>query len=139
MRLATGDRQERVGRARRCCRRSTRSWRCRSNRRPKCTTTTGSSIARADLHVLGTPFVHEYDGEHHRRRTQQKVDLRRDAAGGSSYVRKGFVLDDLLNHPAVVMHEIDNALGRPTTSDRLRRWKRLVEQLAVLRAPAGTG
>jgi hypothetical protein len=88
----------------------------------------GQRVARADLLVLGTPFLHEYDGEHHRRRNQQKVDLRRERGiTAASYIRKGFVLDDLLNHPAVVMHEIDNALNRPHDLGRLRRWKRLVE------------
>lgn len=88
----------------------------------------GNLVARADIQVLGTPYLHEYDGEHHRRRDQQKVDLRRERGiTAASYIRKGFVLDDLLNHPAVVMHEIDNALGRPHDLGRLRRWKKLVE------------
>jgi len=88
----------------------------------------GQLLARADLHVLGTNFLHEYDGEHHRHKDQQKVDLRRERGiTASSYVRKGFVLDDLLNHPVVVMHELDKALGRPHDLRRLQRWRRLVE------------
>jgi very-short-patch-repair endonuclease len=88
----------------------------------------GQLVAKADIHVLGTNFLHEYDGEHHRRKDQQKVDLRRERGlASSSYVRKGFVLDDLLNHPAVVMHEIDNALDRPHDLRRLRRWRHLVD------------
>lgn len=88
----------------------------------------GNLVARADVHVLGTPYLHEYDGEHHRRQAQQTVDLRRDRGlAGSAYIRKGFTLDDLLNHPAVVMHEIDGALDRPHDLGRLRRWKRLVD------------
>jgi hypothetical protein len=88
----------------------------------------GQLIARADLHVLGTNYLHEYDGEHHRRKDQQKIDLRRERGlAASSYIRKGFVLDDLLNHPVVVMHEIDDALGRPHDLGRLRRWRRLVD------------
>lgn len=88
----------------------------------------GVVIGRADLLVLGTLFVHEYDGAHHRRKEQQKVDLRRERGlAGSSYIRKGFTLDDLLNHPVVVMHEIDKALGRPHSLRRLRRWRQLVD------------
>jgi hypothetical protein len=87
----------------------------------------GQLIARADIQVLGTAFLHEYDGEHHRHKNQHKVDLRRERGlAASSYVRKGFVLDDLLNHPVVVMHEIDNALNRPHDLSRLRRWRLLV-------------
>ena len=88
----------------------------------------GQLVARADIHVTGTPYLHEYDGEHHRRKDQQKVDLRRERGlADSGYVRKGFVLDDLLNHPVVVMHEIDQALGRPHDLRRLRQWRQLVD------------
>jgi very-short-patch-repair endonuclease len=88
----------------------------------------GTFLARVDLLIEGTNSVHEYDGEHHRSKNQQRVDLRRDRAlGASSYVRRGYTLDDLLNHPAVVMHELDAELGRPHDLGRLRRWKRLVD------------
>jgi hypothetical protein len=88
----------------------------------------GTFLCRADLLVCGTVFVHEYDGEHHRDKRQQKSDLRRSRAlVGSSYVRRGFVLDDLVNHAAVVMHEIDGALNRPHVLRRLRRWRQLVD------------
>jgi hypothetical protein len=88
----------------------------------------GRLIARADIHVLGTNYLHEYDGAHHRRKDQQAVDLRRARGlAASSYVRKGFVLDDLINHPVVLMHEIDDVLGRPHDLGRLRRWRRLVD------------
>lgn len=87
----------------------------------------GRYLGRADLHVVGTPHLHEYDGEHHRKAGQHRTDLRRERGlSGTQYVRKGFVLDDLLNHPAVVMHEIDRALDRPHDVRRLRRWHRLV-------------
>jgi hypothetical protein len=88
----------------------------------------GTSIGRADLMVRGTTFVHEYDGAYHRGQIQHRSDLRRERAlAGTPYVRRGFTLDDLLNHPAVVMHEIDRALGRPHQPDRLTMWKRIVD------------
>lgn len=88
----------------------------------------GTFIGRADLLVTGTGRVHEYDGEHHRDKDQHRVDLRRERGwAGSPYTRSGFALDDLLNHPAVVMHEIDRALGRPHLARRLRRWRRIVD------------
>lgn len=87
----------------------------------------GLFLGRVDLLVTGTPFVHEYDGAHHRRKEQHKSDLRRERGlSAAGYVRMGFGLDDLLNHPAVLMHEIDDALERPHDLDRVRRWKRLV-------------
>ncbi len=88
----------------------------------------GTAIGRVDLLVTGTHRAHEYDGEHHRDKHQHRVDMRRERAwAGSPYVRCGYALDDLLNHPAAVMHEIDRALGRAHVPRRLARWRRLVE------------
>lgn len=87
----------------------------------------GRFLGRADLLVRGTTFVHEYDGAHHRSARQHRTDLRRERSwAGTAYQRRGFTLDDLLNHPAVLMHELDRALDRPHRADRLRRWRRLV-------------
>ena len=88
----------------------------------------GRLLGRADLLVTGTGNVHEYDGSGHRKRDQQRSDLRRERRlAGTPYVRRGFTLDDLLNHPGVVMHELDRALGRPHQAHRLRRWRRLMD------------
>jgi hypothetical protein len=88
----------------------------------------GTFIGRVDLLVTGTTRAHEYDGEHHRDKDQHRVDMRRERGwAGSPYSRHGYALDDLLNHPAVVMHEIDRALGRRHVASRLRRWRRLVD------------
>ena len=88
----------------------------------------GNHVAQADLLIGGTNRLHEYDGAHHRAKQQHKVDLRRErglvAAG---YIRCGYTLDDLLNHPAVLMQELDRALGRATDLRRLKRWRRLVD------------
>lgn len=88
----------------------------------------GRFVARADLLVDGTTLIHEYDGAHHRDKHQHRSDLRRERnLARTPYTRRGFVLDDLINHPSVVMHEIDRALGRPHDLSRLRRWQALVE------------
>ena len=88
----------------------------------------GNSIGRVDLLLTGTTDAHEYDGEHHRDQGQHRVDLRRERGwSGTPYTRRGFALDDLLNHAAVVMHEIDRVLDRPHRIRRLHRWRRLVE------------
>ena len=89
----------------------------------------GKLIGRADLLVVGTLLVHEYDGAGHREKTQHRVDLRRERGwAGTQYRRFGFTLDDLLNHPAVVMHEIDRLLERPHRLARLRRWRQLLSE-----------
>jgi hypothetical protein len=88
----------------------------------------GRLIGRADLLVAGTRNVHEYDGAGHRDKGQHRSDLRRERRfAGSGYVRRGYSLDDLLNHPAVAMHELDRLLARPHQQQRLRRWRRLVD------------
>ncbi len=88
----------------------------------------GAFVARADLLVVGTRDVHEYDGAGHRDQHQQRSDLRRERRlAGTPYVRRGFTLDDLINHPGVVMHELDRLLGRSHQQHRLRRWRRMVD------------
>lgn len=89
----------------------------------------GRSLGRVDLLVCGTSWVHEYDGAVHRDADQHRTDLRRERAWGQSpYRRKEFVLDDLINHAGVVMHEIDRSLGRAHQARRLRRWRTLVRE-----------
>jgi very-short-patch-repair endonuclease len=88
----------------------------------------GQLIGRADLMVRGTRNVHEYDGAVHRSLQQHRSDLRRERAlTQAGYVRRGYTLDDLVNHDAVVMHELDRALQRRHRPERLRRWRRMVE------------
>ncbi|MDP2775574.1 MAG: hypothetical protein Q8O61_18625, partial [Nocardioides sp.] len=87
----------------------------------------GQHLGRVDLLLSGTRCVHEYDGEHHRTKEQQRTDLRRSRGLERAYTRRGFTLDDLLNHPATMMHEIDRALGRGHRNSRLRRWRALVD------------
>jgi len=88
----------------------------------------GAFLGRADLLITGTFDVQEYDGAHHRAKNQQSTDLRRDRAfAGSAYRRRGYVMDDLINHPVTVMHELDRILGRPHDMARLARWRRLVD------------
>ncbi len=90
--------------------------------------TDGQLIGRADLMVRGTRDIHEYDGAGHRSRQQHRSDLRRERAlTQAGYLRRGYTLDDLVNHDAVVMHELDRTLVRRHRPERLRRWRRMVE------------
>jgi len=87
----------------------------------------GGVLGQADLLVIGTRNVHEYDGAVHRDKVQHRNDLRRERGwAGSDYVRRGYTLDDLLNHSMTVMYEIDRALGRPHDHRRHERWCALV-------------
>ena len=89
----------------------------------------GHFIGRVDFLIIGTDWIHEYDGGAHRDKGQHRTDLRRERGwSGTSYKRKGFTLDDLLNHPMVVMHEIDRDLSRSHRNRRLERWRTLVRE-----------
>ncbi|MEZ5092639.1 hypothetical protein [Nocardioides sp.] len=90
--------------------------------------TDGRLLARADLRVKGTPLLHEYDGAGHAQQAQRAWDLRRQRRlTGSSYVRQGFVAEDLLLYPLATLQEIDRAVGRTHHPGRIARWKREVE------------
>jgi hypothetical protein len=89
----------------------------------------GTFLARADLLVVGTNNVHEYDGGVHREPPIQRRDLRRERRlAGTPFVRRGYTADDLVNHPLVMMAEIDRALGRRHRPERMRLWRRWVEE-----------
>jgi hypothetical protein len=88
----------------------------------------GHVVGQADLLIVGTLEVQEYDGEVHRGKKRHRVDLRRERGlSATSYRRHGYSLDDLLNHPLTVMHELDRLVDRPHRISRLRRWQRLVD------------
>jgi hypothetical protein len=83
----------------------------------------GRFVARVDLWVKGTPFMHEYDGDEHEKAPRRTADLRRARrlldAGAE---RRGYVADDLLNHARAMLQEMDRELGRPHRPARLRVW-----------------
>ena len=89
----------------------------------------GRWIARVDLWLPGTPFVHEYDGAHHDQAPQRRVDLRRlRSLNDGGFVRRGYVADDLVNHDLAMLQEMDRELGRPHQPHRLALWRRWVRE-----------
>lgn len=83
----------------------------------------GHFAGRVDLRVKGTPFAHEYDGDEHEKAARRRSDLRRARRLLDAGVeRRGYVADDLMNHPRVMLQEMDRELGRPHRPARLRRW-----------------
>jgi len=91
--------------------------------------TNGHIFARADLLVTGSKTIHEYDGAGHRTMAQHRSDLRRERAlHQAGYLRRGFTLDDLVNHAGTAMHELDRALNRPHRPLRLARWRTLIDE-----------
>jgi hypothetical protein len=86
----------------------------------------GRFVARADLLLEGTRSLHEYDGEVHRDLEVHRGDLRRDRRlVAASYVRRGYIADDLRHHPEAILADCSQALGRRLAPSRLAAWQRL--------------
>lgn len=91
-------------------------------------TTSGRFVARADLWLVGTQQIHEYDGEIHRDRGVHRRDLRRDRElVGIGVNRLGYTSAEILHEGAGIIAAADRALGRSWDPTRLRRWNGLIK------------
>lgn len=89
----------------------------------------GKFIGRGDLWLPATRSVHEYDGAEHLKVPRQTKDLRRARQMSDALVvRRGYTLDDMINHPLVLLQELDPVVGRRHRPSRLNRWRRLVAE-----------
>ncbi|HET9649530.1 MAG TPA: hypothetical protein VFP34_15055 [Microlunatus sp.] len=89
---------------------------------------TGRLLARADLWVVGTRRLHEYDGAVHRLGEVHGNDLRRDRRlSRAGWTRYGFTSTDVLTGGGAIVAECDRLLGRPPDPGRVRAWNDLVE------------
>lgn len=87
----------------------------------------GRFVGRADLWLVGTRTVHEYDGADHLARPQQRADLKRlRRMVEAGYERRGYTSHDLLREPVTILRDIDGTLGRPHEPRRLRAWHALL-------------
>ena len=95
----------------------------------------GRFVARADLWVVGTRRLHEYDGEVHRDRTAHRSDLDRDRRLlDAGWQRYGYTAAEVLRGGPLIA-SVDAALGRRWEGSRLHRWRTLVD--ASWWGPAG--
>ena len=95
------------------------------------------SVARADLWLVGTRSLHEYDGEVHLPRKAQQRDLRRlRRITGTEWVRRGYTSDDVLTRAVTILRDADAAVGREHRPELVRVWHDLLRQ--SLFTPAGT-
>ena len=73
----------------------------------------GALVAKADLWIVGTNALHEYDGDCHLPKRQQRKDLRRvRRVGNVGWVRRGYTDDDVLHHGVAILRDADLSLGR---------------------------
>jgi len=87
----------------------------------------GRFLGRADLWLVGTRRIHEYDGEIHRDREVHRGDLRRDRTLVEAGIeRLGFTSYEVLHEGANIIASADRVLNRAWDSRRLARWDALV-------------
>ena len=83
----------------------------------------GRFVARADLWLIGTHSLHEYDGAEHRKAKRQATDLRRDRRiAEAGLVRRGYVRDDIACRPEQILYDACLATGRTFDLAALRPW-----------------
>ncbi|MDP3968570.1 MAG: hypothetical protein Q8Q02_09825 [Nocardioides sp.] len=96
----------------------------------------GRFVARADLWLVGTRTIHEYDGGVHLTQTRQHDDLRRTRdLQHCGWIRNGYTATDVVRSPVVIARDVDRALGRPGDVRRLTRWSALLRESGC--TPAG--
>lgn len=87
----------------------------------------GHFVARADLWVVGTRRIHEYDGEVHRDLAVHRQDLDRDRRLIQvGWQRCGFTAREVLRGGAQIIASADQLLERGPDPRRLARWDELV-------------
>lgn len=83
----------------------------------------GEVFGRADLWLVGTDSLHEYDGDEHEKVQRRVKDRRRDRRiDKTGKVRRGYTAGDILQRPVTVLEDIDRALGHPHDPSRIRPW-----------------
>ena len=99
-------------------------------------TDAGDFVARADLWVVGTRSIHEYDGGVHLERRQQQADLARARRlSDDGWTRRGYTSHDLVRTPVGILRDLDRALARSHDPSRVRAWHALLSD--SLLTPAG--
>jgi very-short-patch-repair endonuclease len=87
----------------------------------------GRFVARADLWLVGTRRLHEYDGAVHREQDTHRADLARDRRlVETGWQRLGWTATEVLQGGPVIA-SVDALLGRPWRSRRLARWRSWVD------------
>ncbi len=88
----------------------------------------GQVVAHADLGIVGTPRIHEYDGDVHRDRSVHRSDLGRERLiAEQGVLRFGYTSVELRKDGGTLIAAVDRALGRTWDPRRLQRWNALLD------------
>jgi hypothetical protein len=89
----------------------------------------GTEVARADLWLVGTNALHEYDGGEHLKVRRQRSDLARGRRiGNVHWVRRGYTSVEVLHQAVGILRDADLSLGREHDPARVRRWHVLLAE-----------
>jgi very-short-patch-repair endonuclease len=89
----------------------------------------GDLVARADLWLSGTKFLHEYDGDEHLPRARQRKDLARQRRlDEHGFVRHGYTAPDVLHQAVGILRDADRAVGRPHRPERIRQFHAMLAE-----------
>jgi hypothetical protein len=96
----------------------------------------GVVVAEADLWVVGTKALHEFDGDEHEKAPRRVRDRRRDRrVDRQGFVRRGYTGGDVILRAVTILEDADRSLGREHDPTRIREWHRLLRD--SLFTPAG--
>lgn len=96
----------------------------------------GAEVARADLRIVGTNALPEFDGDEHEKAPRRVKDRRRDRAiERAQYVRRGYTAGDVLHRSVSVLRDAERSLALPHDPERIRPW--LDELRKSLFSPSG--
>lgn len=89
----------------------------------------GTEVARADLWLVGTNALHEYDGGEHLKVRRQRSDLARGRRiGNVHWVRRGYTSVEVLHQAVGILRDADLSLDREHDPGRVRRWHLLLAE-----------
>jgi hypothetical protein len=96
----------------------------------------GFKVARADLRIVGTKALPEFDGDEHEKSPRRVKDRRRDRAiERAKYARRGYTAGDVLHRSVSVLRDAERSLGLLHDPERIRPW--LDELRGSLFSPSG--
>lgn len=96
----------------------------------------GTFLARADLWLVGTRRIHEYNGAVHLEPQQYRKDLARDRRlGAHDWEIRAYTSHEVLHQAVAILRDADQALGRRHDPARVRGWHELLKK--SLFSPAG--
>lgn len=91
-------------------------------------------VGRGDLAIVGTRRIAEYDGANHRDRDRHRHDLRREKAlARLGFERYGYTASEILDNPARILRDAEDARGLPHLPARLLPWTEATKESSLSR------